>query len=103
RGRRFPASPSSEPCGPLVVAHGSSNPRGRAGTCCLAGPGYVLRLGVSAGAMGVYEAVSRPVAVVFGDGLVGHRLTERRVPGLPLAGGGGHGVGVPRGVSTPAG
>ena len=40
RGRRFPAPPSSEPCVPLVAAHGSSSPRGRAGICstgpCLA-------------------------------------------------------------------
>jgi hypothetical protein len=37
--------------------------------------------------VGVYEAVFRPAAVVLGDGLAGHRLSEGRLPGLPLAGG----------------
>jgi hypothetical protein len=91
RGRRFPASPSSEPCGPLVVAHGSSSPRGRAGSCWTV-PGRAPRL-VSAGAVGVEEAVCRPAAVVFGDGLVGHRLADGRVPGLPLGEGVGYVVG----------
>jgi hypothetical protein len=34
--------------------------------------------------VGVYEAVCRPAAVVFGDGLAGHRLADGCVPGLPL-------------------
>ena len=42
---------------------------------------------VTAGAVGVYEAVFRPAGAVVGDGLAGHRLADGRVPGLPLAGG----------------
>ena len=42
---------------------------------------------VTAGVVGVYEAVCRPAAGVLGDGLAGHRLADGRVPGLPLAGG----------------
>ena len=49
---------------------------------------------VTAGAVGVYEAVCRPAAVVLGDGLAGHRLSDGRVPGLPLVGGVGQAVGV---------
>lgn len=74
--------PPSEPCLPLVAAHGSSSPRGRAGVC-LAGPCCAVRCLVASGAVGVYEAVCRPAAV-FGDGLAGHRLSDGRVPGFPL-------------------
>ena len=49
---------------------------------------------VTAGAVGVYEAVFRPAAGVLGDGLAGHRLADGRVPGLPLAEGVGWAVGV---------
>ena len=44
-------------------------------------------VGVTSCAVGVYEAVVRPAAVVFGDGVVGHRLSGCRVPLLPLGGG----------------
>ena len=42
---------------------------------------------LTAGAVGVHEAVFRPAGAVVGDGLAGHRLADGRVPGLPLAGG----------------
>jgi hypothetical protein len=83
RGCRFPAPRSSEPCGPLVAAHGSSSPRGRAGICCC-GPCFASVVWMATGAVGVYEVVFRPAAVVLGDGLAGHRLADGRVPGLPL-------------------
>ena len=79
----FSGTPSSEPCVPLVAAHSSSSPLGRAGICC-AGPCCAVRRLVSSGAVGVYEAVCRPAAVMFGDGLAGHRLSDGRVPGFPL-------------------
>src|SRR5205809_3143068 len=56
RGRRFPASPSSEPCWPLVAAHGSSSPHGRAGICFLLVRAVLCAAYVAAGAVGVYEA-----------------------------------------------
>ncbi len=87
RGRRFPAPPSSEPCLPLVAAHGSSSPRGRSGSCGLLVRAVRPAVWVAAGAVGVYEAVFRPAGAVVGDGLAGHRLADGREPGLPLAGG----------------
>ena len=46
----------------------------------------ILRLAVwvTAGAVGVYEAACGPAAAAFGDGLVGQRLADAPVPGLPL-------------------
>src|ERR1022692_4441558 len=85
RGRLFPAPPSSEPCLPLVAAHGSSSPRGRSGSCILLLRAVRSVVWVTAGAVGVYEAVFRPAGAVVGDGLAGHRLADGRVPVLPLA------------------
>ena len=51
--------------------------------CLLVG---ILRLvvWVTSGAVGAYEAECRPAAAAFGDGLVGQRLADAPVPGLPL-------------------
>ena len=39
---------------------------------------------VASGTVDVNEAAGRPAAVVFGDGLVGYRLADTAIPGLPL-------------------
>ena len=78
--------PLSEPCLKLVASHGSSSPRGRAGSASAVRARWPV-VWVAAVAVGVYEAVGGPAAVTCGAGLEGQCRAQGCVPGFRLAGG----------------
>jgi transposase len=85
----FPAGAPSEPCVPVIQAHGSSKPRGRCGLGCWHPACAGLK---RAAAGGVYQAGSVPVRraspVLVEEVLGGDRPAGRALPpAFPLPGG----------------
>src|SRR5258705_3693913 len=81
--------PPSEPCVPLVAAHGSSKPRGRRGVRCWQPASTSLKLAVAGGVCQVGSTAAQPISLVLVGEIVGSDgpADDVQPPVLPLPSG----------------